>query len=134
MEEGLLLLWTEDVDDVEDGRDFNVALGELFDLFKQGFWSLLRVEVGEVPSPLLRLAKVEEGEVLLPLLRLAKVEVGEVLLPLLRLAKVEEGEVLLPLLRLAKVEGNISSLSSSSNEEGRQDSNSSGSKASLPFW
>ena len=119
MEEGLLLLWTEDVDDVEDGRDFNVALGELFDLFKQEFWSLLRVEVGEVLLPLLMLAKVEEGEVLLPLLRLAKVEVGE---------------VLLPLLRLAKVEGNISSLSSSSNEEGRQDSNSSGSKASLPFW
>ena len=104
MEEGLLLLWTEDVDDVEDGRDFNVALGELFDLFKQGFWSLLRVEVGEVP------------------------------LPLLMLAKVKVGEVLLPLLRLAKVEGNISSLSSSSNEEGRRNSNSSGSKASLLFW
>ena len=89
MEEGLLLLWTEDVDDVEEGLDFNVAFGELFDLFKQEFWSLLRVEVGEV---------------------------------------------LLPLLRLAKVEGNISSLSSFSNDEGRQDSNSSGSKASLPFW
>ena len=88
MEEGLLLLWTEDVDDVEDGLDFNVALGELFDLFKQEFWSLLRVEVGEVP---------------------------------------------LPLLRLAKVEGNISPLSSSSKEEGRRNSNSSGSKASLLF-
>ena len=88
MEEGLLLLCPEDVDDVEDGLDFNVASGELFDLFKQEFWSLLRVEVGEVP---------------------------------------------LPLLRLAKVEGNISSLSSSSNEEGRRNSNSSGSKASLLF-
>ena len=88
MEEGLLLLCTEDVDDVEEGLGFNVALGELFDLFKQEFWSLLRVEVGEVP---------------------------------------------LPLLRLAKVEGNISSLSSSSNEEGRRNSNSSGSKASLLF-
>ena len=88
MEEDLLLLCTEDLDDVEDGLDFNLALGELFDLFKQ-FWSLLRVEVGEV---------------------------------------------LLPLVRLAKVEGNISSLSSSSNEEGRQDSNSTGSKASLLFW
>ena len=104
MEEGLLLLWTEDVDDVEEGLDFNVALGELFDLFKQEFWSLLRVEVGEVP------------------------------LPLLMLAKLELGEVLLPLLRLAKVEGNISSLSSSSKEEGRRNSNSSGSKASLLFW
>ena len=103
MEEGLLLLCTEDVDDVEEGLDLNVALGELFDLFKQ-FWSLLRVEVGEVP------------------------------LPLVMLARVEEGEVLLPLLRLARVEGNISSLSSSSNEEGRQDSNSSGAKASLLFW
>ena len=103
MEEDLLLLCTEDLDDVEDGLDFNVALGELFDLFKQ-FWSLLRVEVGEEP------------------------------LPLVMLAKVEVGEVLLPLLRLARVEGNISSLSSSSNEEGRQDSNSSGAKASLLFW
>ena len=88
MEEDLLLLCTEDVDDVEEGLDFNMALGELFDRFKQEFWSLLRVEVGEVP---------------------------------------------LPLLRLAKVEGNISSLSSSSNEEGRRNSNSSGSKASLLF-
>ena len=88
-EEGLLLLWTEDLDDVEEGLDFNVALGELFDQFRQEFWALLRVEVGEV---------------------------------------------LLPLLRLAKVEGNISSLSSSSNEDGRQDSSSSGVKASLLFW
>ena len=104
MEEGLLQLWTEDLDDVEDGLDFNVALGELFDLFKQEFWSLLRVEVGEVP------------------------------LPLVMLARVKVGEEPLPLLMLAKVEGNISSLSSSSNEEGRQDSNSSGAKASLLFW
>ena len=62
----LLLLCTEDLDDVEDGLDFNLALGELFDLFKQEFWSLLRVEVGEEPLPLVMLAKVEVGDCRFP--------------------------------------------------------------------